>query len=413
MKLLTSLGTGTYKQAEYIWRDYRYKTSLFPLALVEWLHPQEIIVFLTEDAAKHGNWTNYRQQVGDRCPVHGVRIPDGRTEQEIWQIFDIITEEVNEGDTVTIDVTHAFRSLPMVFFAVTAFLRAVKSVKVEHILYGCYVTEDTPAQVIDLTLMLELLDWTEGAKRFTEMGDARLIGNRLVQTQDRLHRQHAANAPKSLKPAGEALKNLTSQIQSNRVLEAMETAESLREKLQSAQDEIKEWAKPFHLLLGETLKQASLIADACSRELSAETLGKQLAMVRQMQDYGMVVQAAELAREWMVNWAIWTSLRASEAEHPDWLEKEVRKNAEDEIFQIAGRPKPETAPRKLLPSLADRLNESTREEFREVWNEIAELRNDLAHCGMKKGAKPGDRIVTRLKKAIAELEQFWRKHQES
>ena len=44
--------------------------------------------------------------------VKEVPIPEGRSEEELWQIFDICVAQVAEGDQIILDVTHGFRSLP-------------------------------------------------------------------------------------------------------------------------------------------------------------------------------------------------------------------------------------------------------------------------------------------------------------
>jgi CRISPR-associated DxTHG motif protein len=46
-----------------------------------------------------------------------VDIPEGRSEQELWEIFDRVASAVDEGDTILLDITHAFRSIPMIVFA--------------------------------------------------------------------------------------------------------------------------------------------------------------------------------------------------------------------------------------------------------------------------------------------------------
>jgi CRISPR-associated DxTHG motif protein len=58
--------------------------------------------------------------------VEWVDIPEGRSEQELWEIFDRVASAVDEGDTILLDITHAFRSIPMIVFAVAAYLRRTK-----------------------------------------------------------------------------------------------------------------------------------------------------------------------------------------------------------------------------------------------------------------------------------------------
>ena len=77
-----------------------------------------------------------------------------------------------EGDQIILDVTHGFRSLPMLIFVVAAYLRQMKYVVLERVVYGAYEAKDENynAPVFDLTLMVELMDWFHGLDSFHVTG---------------------------------------------------------------------------------------------------------------------------------------------------------------------------------------------------------------------------------------------------
>ncbi|MFA0746189.1 TIGR02221 family CRISPR-associated protein, partial [Fervidibacter sp.] len=188
MKAISFLGKGKYETVTYCWQGRECQTHLFPEALARIFEPEKVLVFVTPSAR------DYRPPKGERCACCGqilsepkeektycdvlrerlgeqvefVEIPEGRSEQELWEIFDRVASVVSEGDTILLDITHAFRSIPMVVFAVAAYLRRTKSVTIEHIVYGAFEARDgnNRAPIFDLTPLLDLLDWISGADFF-------------------------------------------------------------------------------------------------------------------------------------------------------------------------------------------------------------------------------------------------------
>src|SRR5215813_14716663 len=113
MKLLSFLGTGNYSQVRYVWGQHAYDTDLFPEALAVWLMPSQVLMLLTKEAKQHQNWTNLQARLAGKVEPTAIDIPSGKSEAELWQIFEKLTGCLDEGDEVVFDVTHAFRSLPI------------------------------------------------------------------------------------------------------------------------------------------------------------------------------------------------------------------------------------------------------------------------------------------------------------
>jgi hypothetical protein len=87
MKLITTLGAGEYKPVTYRWNDHTYETSFIQEAFVHWLKPEVTCVLLTEGArARH--WDNLRQRLQGHTQIVEVDIPDGKSEAELWRIFE-------------------------------------------------------------------------------------------------------------------------------------------------------------------------------------------------------------------------------------------------------------------------------------------------------------------------------------
>ena len=105
--------------------------------------------------------------------VIAVEIPSGKNEDELMQIFEAVSENIPEEARLVVDVTHGFRTLPMMLLSVVCFLRAVKHVSVDGIYYGAFEARDeanglTP--VINLMPFLDIIEWTQAARAFVDYG---------------------------------------------------------------------------------------------------------------------------------------------------------------------------------------------------------------------------------------------------
>lgn len=101
----------------------------------------------------------------------------GINEQEIKENIEIvlgIVEHLRDNDEIIVDITHSFRSIPLIIMNLLFYLRTLRNPKViiSHIYYGMLeVTRElgyTP--VVDLKSALEITDWTLGAYSFHQFG---------------------------------------------------------------------------------------------------------------------------------------------------------------------------------------------------------------------------------------------------
>ena len=110
--------------------------------------------------------------------VEGISIPDGNDEDEIWQIFDIVFEKLQDGDELYFDITHGFRYLPTLVLVLGNYAKFLKNIKVKSITYGNFESRNTKvtpnvAPIIDITSFSALQDWTFSGASFVEQGHVR------------------------------------------------------------------------------------------------------------------------------------------------------------------------------------------------------------------------------------------------
>lgn len=122
---------------------------------------------------------------------HIMLIRYGLNEKEITENISIIlglNELINTGDEIIVDVTHAFRSLPIFIMNLLLYLTNVSNKKPEisHIYYGMLeMQRSLPyAPIVDLKKILDLNKWIVGASAFKKYGNAYQISE-LVQDTDK------------------------------------------------------------------------------------------------------------------------------------------------------------------------------------------------------------------------------------
>lgn len=101
-------------------------------------------------------------------------LPDGNNEEEIWEIFSRVFNELQEEDELYFDLTHGFRYLPMLVLVLGNYAKFLKKVSVRHISYGNYEGRNkatNEALLVNLSPLSSLQDWTFAAASFIQSGN--------------------------------------------------------------------------------------------------------------------------------------------------------------------------------------------------------------------------------------------------
>ncbi len=407
MKALSFLGIGDYKEATYVWQGAdkvdEHPTHLFPEAVFRIFKPKKLVVFVTSQAREHKNFKTLRERLGD--DVLPVDIPEGKSEAELWQIFEKCAEVVSDGDKVLLDITHAFRSLPLIVFAVAAYLRRTKGVTICHIVYGAFDARDQQnrAPIFDLTPLLDLLDWLSGAEFLLRRSDAILLAERLKQIHQTAWQQRtSADLPTQLQSLDNALVNFSQALHLARPRDVMSCAYRLCDLLEKVTPEIERWAKPFGVILEKVRAEAEKLAHDAPDRLDAENLRKQLTLIEHFVEKGLFVQAILLAREWVVSWVALQHCKGQNRKgawlNRDYREKELERALGAAAQQLRSK---EGAPTEL-PEWFEKMPQW--QEVARLWNWLGQLRNDVAHCGFREDAAEISSIQQRAKEISKRLQ---------
>lgn len=160
---ISFLGTGFYEECVYHDSENSYPRSRFiqcatleQVGARQWGAEDAVRIFIT-DRSKTANWDkaittrqNFKKEempytglemeieaMQLKANVAAVHVPDGKDEAEMWQIFQIVFGEIGEGDELFIDLTHAFRYLPMLVLVLSNYAKFLKHTKtMSDIAYG-------------------------------------------------------------------------------------------------------------------------------------------------------------------------------------------------------------------------------------------------------------------------------------
>ncbi|SHI73480.1 CRISPR-associated protein, TM1812 family [Cruoricaptor ignavus] len=182
---LSFLGTTDYALCCYLLNGKKSRVVKFVQnAFIELLNIDfdNHYIFCTDAAEEnYGKLTQEGEQEFTK-----VKIPDGNSEQQIWEIFDVVFKQLKDDDEIVLDITHGFRSLPMLGIVLMQYAKFLKNIKVTGIYYGAFEVlgpkylveknipnpEDREAPIFDLTPFSALQDWTVAANNFIKLGNA-------------------------------------------------------------------------------------------------------------------------------------------------------------------------------------------------------------------------------------------------
>ncbi|WP_129678156.1 TIGR02221 family CRISPR-associated protein [Candidatus Chloroploca sp. Khr17] len=383
-KAISALGTSVYQETTYCWEGQCCTTPFMAEATVRLFQPDQLLVLLTPAAAQK-TYPALQQRLAGVVPLQPLSIPDGHAEQELWQVFGVLAEAIEPGDQLIFDITTGFRSLPMLALLAANFVRTVRQATVERMIYGAFEARhagQTP--IFDLTPFLALLDWTTATDTLLRYGRADDLAEQVRQTP-------ASSQPF---PPGQArqlanqLAALTSALQTVRPAEVMESAAQLERRLEALEPHrvAEPQVAPFSLLLDRIATEYTPLAldQPRSSHQGAAVLQRKLRMIRWYLDKAMPVQAMTLAREWLVSLVV---VRRGQA----LFAYQARTEAEQWLND-----KPE-AP-VLDAVMPDRV------VVRQIWKETIQLRNDLAHTGMRRSAARAATVIRNAEGIYVQLQ---------
>ena len=391
------LGTGRYEECNYQLDGYRpvkavrfVQEAFVRLLGNDFSENDRILVFLTSEA-REKNWQDRQEENGGRieglqsrlaacdikATVHGIDIPAGRSPEELWQIFSTVFAQLRHRDRVFFDITHAFRSIPMLGVVLLNYARLLKDIDIAGIYYGAYEARDDDgnAPVFDLTDFATLMEWTSGVQEFVRHGNPAAIAEllegaavpRLIESRGR------DQTAKLWRDTAGCLRKISGQVTTNRGAEIVEGYffSSLQERLTEC-EAMKDLPQPFRPLIGAIRQKTAGFGNDEARNC--------LQAVRWCLGHGLVQQGLTMLQEGVVT-------MLCQRFDLDWREKTDR-DLISGALNVVNRELPENGWNATLKGRkedARRIVDDPRvKQVASTYDRLSKTRNDINHGGFCK-----------------------------
>ena len=417
---ISFLGASNYGECKYLIegktsRSVRYvqEAMLEHYARQGWSSHDHAYILLT-DIAKQKNWENDGHRDRDTHEIirqSGLRdclehldlpmtinvieqVPPGNNEKEIMRIFSLLFTLIEDGDELYFDITHGFRYLPMITLVLGNYSKFLKNVSVKWIGYGNYEGrnfESNIAQVVNLTAMSMLQDWTTAAADFINNGNAKemvLLTQRQLEPILKEAKGSNANALAIKRMAG-SLDAVVDDIKNCRGFNIIEATNVKR--LNNNLNDIEDCMIDPLVPLLEKIRDGIRDFDVHSRE----NIINGFAASEWCLSNNMAQQAATILQETVItSICLRHSLNHKEESQRNIASKALNVKANEMPVETWVLKYDEYEPFKSIMENEQLLSNT---EFLETYRNLANLRNDLNHCGMRNNPMRVSQLIARIK----------------
>ena len=296
-KIITFLGTGEYKSITYSYESINIHTRFIQEAISDIIgRDAEIIVGLTR-GAREVNWKELESIfINKNISYRTINIFDGYDNEEIWGNFNLLFEELDEGDEIYFDVTHSFRSIPLIVMSVLNYGRFIKNIEIKDIYYGAFeAMRDGVAPIFNLSIFNQITDWTIGAEKFINTGDSRQLSSmidtiiRPILKETKGKNEDAQISQKIRK----ALEDFSGGLYTVRGNKMSEYGATLKDALESVKNIDLNGLRPFEKVLDKIYEKVYFYSDDLVKDIHNT--------VKLCRDLGLIQQAYTFLRENIVN----------------------------------------------------------------------------------------------------------------
>jgi CRISPR-associated Csx2 family protein len=406
---ISFLGTNDYTECVYCYGTYRSRVVKFvQLALTEmccknWKENDAILIFTTKQAL--ANWEKLQHEFNLPVHISNVPIPSGSTEEEIWQIFQIMYDSLQVGDELYLDITNSFRSIPLLASALMQYAKFLKKISVKAIYYGAFETLGNPrdikdripdpenriAPIFDLTAFSEIQDWSVAANNFISFGNASQLSKLTKDDINPILRQTegANEIAKLLQKLVNNIDTLSLNIKTNRGCELIEgkVSASIIEILGSLKQDL---ITPLNPILNNLQKSIELIYQGNNERMNM------LLAVKWCIDKQLIQEGYTILQEGIISYLL-----------DDYLNKDKRQFVSAYLNCYNKLEKLESKTNNQFEELKAKLNDVPEiKRWADLYYGITALRNDINHAGMNSSscdAKKFEKMLVQLYENVFQL----------
>jgi len=392
-----------------------------------WSRDDRILIFTTDEAEKK-NWQDNGHKDREtgkalRCkglnkciedlnlsvPFYNVTIPDGKSEAEIWDIFRIVLDQLNQGDEVVFDITHAFRSIPMLAIVILNYAKTVKDISLSGIYYGAFevlgsipeakkiALQERRVPVLNLTSFDQLMEWSFAINRFIEAGDAAHI-SRLANLSARSLLSKTKGGDRSshlIRRIARDLDKFTKALSTCRGLDISDIVSRLNQDINELENLGLVRPEPFQPIFEQIKDQMG--------HFKGGTVPDGICAAKWCLDHNLVQQSYTILQETLISYFVSKiggnpiNLKEINREIVNQAVTIYLKNYPREKWKKPAKDDPETT-YKFIRFY------KTKNELVKIYNDLSGFRNDLNHAGYRINARRAETFRKRLSEMINRIE---------
>jgi len=342
--------------------------------------------------------------MGLQAQIKNEFIPEGQNEKEIWQIFETLFNLLQEGDGVVYDITHAFRSIPMLAIVALNYAKVLKNISVEGIYYGAFEVLGTPKEaekipleerrvpILDLTAFDSLLAWGTALDRFLGAGDASQVAALAHQAVHPILRdaKGADASARAIRDLATRLQDFSQDVATCRGPRLSSSVQRLKAALKNAMH--LEVLPPLRPLLNRLFQRLAAFEGSFVQD------GLQAA--QWCLEHNLIQQGFTILQEFLISYVARQNGLDDQNKTHRTLASQAAAIADKQIPEDGWKPVA-----KEHPDLTRRLLEffQARPRLARIYADLTQFRNDLNHAGFIANPTDADRFSSKLEQLISEL----------
>ncbi len=296
---MSFLGTGEYKKTIYELNGKRSKTTRFVQVAEQMLLGWErfdILYIVATSASKEKYFDALCQEL-QRCrgEIQVIELNEDMSNAGQWQWFEQIFAVVRDGDELCVDLTHGYRSIPVIFSAAINFLQKTKQVRLAHLFYGAFEKDRQLAPLVDMRSFFDINIWADAVTRLTRDADAHGLAEAAASTN---RHQFAELSDKEFAYAGTQVTKRIINVDVNNVADDISRLMACIEQLDST-------SSPVTSMLLEMVREKFSflgkmdISNPDRTGYSLKYYEFQLDLAGLLLEHGLLMQAFTVMREWL------------------------------------------------------------------------------------------------------------------
>lgn len=384
----------------------------------------EIRIYLTEDA-KNKNWFNNGHKDRDnkvkeniglqerlkrlnlRSKVIPREIPEGKNELEIWEIFNIIYNDLRNCEEVIVDVTHSFRYLPMLLTILLNFSKYTKGISIDGIYYAAFETlgsipevakipvEERIVPIFNLTSFSQLQDYTVATFDFINNANLTLL-KKAFSKLEKIHTD-GNDLIKLQKSVLSKLEDLTQKIALCRGKELIEyNYELLKEMLNNLKE--KQSLSSFNILIDNIIQKIE--------GFNKNPFSLTYTIVDWCLKHNLYQQALTFFQEFLITSVLYDC-------RLDYHNKDLRELV-SKAFRIYAQNIPEDQWQEPARSQKELVKDIIRKEsfqkVKDIYQTLIDYRNDVNHAGFLENSRSTEKIKNKIRVLIQSFNQLFNSH---